>query len=89
MEHVRGEERPVSAGKEADEYQRTFYIWSTGDRRAIRRRRRLRANGVQLQKVVRGFTALQSGRLCFAQTCCCACLLLVFFFGLKYLLRCD
>lgn len=82
MEHVRGEERPVSAGKEADEYQRTFYIWSTGDRRTIRSR--LRANGVQLQKVARGFAALQSGRLCFAQTCCCACLLLLLlFFSLK------
>lgn len=45
MEHVHGEERPVSAGKEADEYQRTFYISSTGDRRS-----RLRADGVQLHK---------------------------------------
>lgn len=63
MEHVHREERPVSAGKEADEYQRTFYIWSTGDR-AIRC---LRADAVQLQKVVRGFfAALQSGRLRFA-----------------------
>lgn len=51
MEHVHREERPVSTGKEADEYQRTFYISSTGDR-AIHC---LRADGVQLQKVVRGF----------------------------------
>lgn len=89
MEHVRGEERPVSAGKEADEYQRTFYIGSTGDRRAIRRRR-LRANGVQLQKVVRGFTACSqdacvSLKLVAVLVCCCCCC----FFPLKYLLTCD
>lgn len=51
MEHVHREERPMSAGKEADEYQRTFYILSTGDR-AIHC---LRADCVQLQKVVHGF----------------------------------